>query len=244
MAAAANQDIPASLALVDPDVVWIPLRATTEGEYRGHAGFERFVADTSATFESFEPRFAYRELTPDRVLAWGEISVRGRGSGAETEVRTGGVFELRDGRIARWQDFGSKEGALASLQAVDVVRLLYGAFNRGDLDEFLTYWDPDCTYHSAVHQLLEGDAAAFRGHDGIRRWWDDLHALYEDLRTELRETSDLGDEVLVEFEISGRGAGSGILGAETLGQLVTVSGGRVLAARDYPSREDALTAQG
>jgi limonene-1,2-epoxide hydrolase len=46
------------------------------------------------------------------VLAWGSIRVRGRGSGAETEVPTGGLFELREGRISRWQDFGSREQAL------------------------------------------------------------------------------------------------------------------------------------
>jgi hypothetical protein len=52
------------------NVEWIPLRAATEGAYRGHAGFEKFVTDTTETFETFEPHFELRDLG-DRVLAFG-----------------------------------------------------------------------------------------------------------------------------------------------------------------------------
>jgi ketosteroid isomerase-like protein len=104
-------DLPAALACLDPDLEWIPLRAATEGAYRGHQGFERFLADTDENFETFEPHFELREVG-ERVLAWGTISVRGRGSGIEMDVPIGGVFDFRGGRIARWQDFGSKEKAL------------------------------------------------------------------------------------------------------------------------------------
>jgi hypothetical protein len=48
----------------------------------------------------------------ERVVAWGKLHVRARGSGIETDVPFGGVYELRDGKIVRWEDFGSKEEAL------------------------------------------------------------------------------------------------------------------------------------
>ena len=60
---------------------------------------------------TFEPSFEYADLD-DRVLAWGSIHVRARGSGIETDVETGGLFEFRDGKIVRWEDFGSKQKAL------------------------------------------------------------------------------------------------------------------------------------
>jgi ketosteroid isomerase-like protein len=241
VAAAVRQDIPALLALVDPDVVWIPRRASTEGEYRGQAGYERFVADTFESFESFEPHFELRDLTEGRIFAWGTIHVRGRGSGAEAEVPTGGIFEIRGGRVALWHESGSKENALEALDPADLVRLVHDAFNRGDRDEFLALWHPDCTYHSAVHQLVEGEAAVFRGHDGIRRWWDDLHTHYEDLATKVLDVDDLGERVLAEFEVSGRGAGSGIATSQVLYQTATVRRGTIVAARDHPSREEALS---
>jgi ketosteroid isomerase-like protein len=109
--AAGRDDLSAALACLDPDLEWVPLRAATEGAYRGHDGYEKFVADTNESFETFEPHFELRDLG-EQVLAWGTIRVRGRGSGIETDIPVGGIFDFRGGRIFRWRDFGSKQKAL------------------------------------------------------------------------------------------------------------------------------------
>jgi ketosteroid isomerase-like protein len=97
-----------------PDVEFIPLRSATEGAYHGLAGIERFVADTLEVFDKFEWHYEFADLG-ERVLAWGTIHVRARGSGIETNIKTGGVFEFRDGKITRWEDFGSKDAALEAV---------------------------------------------------------------------------------------------------------------------------------
>jgi limonene-1,2-epoxide hydrolase len=97
-----------------PDVEYLPLRSATEGKYRGIAGIERFNADTDEVFEKFELHFEFLDRG-ERVLAWGVIRVRARGSGIETDIPTGGIFDFRDGKIARWEDFGSKEKALKAM---------------------------------------------------------------------------------------------------------------------------------
>jgi ketosteroid isomerase-like protein len=94
-----------------PDVEFRPLRAATEGAYRGIAGIKKFVADTEQVFEKFDFRYDLLDLG-ERVLVWGQLHVRARQSGMETEFPMGGVFEFRDGKIVRWGDFGSKEKAL------------------------------------------------------------------------------------------------------------------------------------
>ena len=99
---------------IHPDVEFLPLRAATEGAYRGIAGIERFIADTFEVFETFEIRYEFADLG-ERVLAWGQIHVRARGSGIEMDIETGGVFEFRDGKVVRWEDFGSKEKALEAM---------------------------------------------------------------------------------------------------------------------------------
>ena len=93
------------------DVEFLPLRSATEGGYHGLSGIEAFVTDTLAVFEKFEMNYEYIDLG-DRVLAWGSIHLRARGSGLETDIETGGLFDFRDGKIVRWEDFGSKEKAL------------------------------------------------------------------------------------------------------------------------------------
>ena len=97
-----------------PDVEYLPLRSATEGTYRGIAGVERFNADTKEVFEKFEPHYEFLDLG-ERVLAWGVIHVRAKGSGIETDIPTGGIFEFRDGKVVRWQDFGSKAKALEAV---------------------------------------------------------------------------------------------------------------------------------
>src|SRR5438477_13170431 len=97
-----------------PDVEFLPQRAGTEGAYRGIAGIEKFRADTEQVFEKFEPHYEFLDLG-ERVLAWGRIHLRAKGSGIETDIPVGGVFEFRDGKIVRWEDFGSKEKAMEAM---------------------------------------------------------------------------------------------------------------------------------
>jgi ketosteroid isomerase-like protein len=94
-----------------PDVEFLPRRTATEGAYRGISGIEAFVADTIETFEKFEFQVELEDLG-DQVLAWGTIHVRARGSGLETDIPIGGLYGFRDGKIVRWEDFGSKDVAL------------------------------------------------------------------------------------------------------------------------------------
>jgi limonene-1,2-epoxide hydrolase len=101
-------------SIFHPDVEFLPQRAGTEGAYRGIAGIEKFRADTEQVFEKFEVHYELRDLG-ERILAWGKIDVRARGSGIEVDVPMGGVFEFRDGKIVRWEDFGSKEKALKAV---------------------------------------------------------------------------------------------------------------------------------
>jgi ketosteroid isomerase-like protein len=101
-----------------PDVEWLPQRSATEGAFRGLTGMERFRSDTEAVFEKFEPHYEFLDLG-DRVVAWGTIHVRARQSGIDTDLPVGGVFEFRDGKIVRWEDFGSKEMAIEAVGLED-----------------------------------------------------------------------------------------------------------------------------
>jgi ketosteroid isomerase-like protein len=107
-------DEAAMLACIDPAVVWIAARSNTEGPFEGHDGFRRFRSDTFENFELFEPRFELRPLD-ERVLAWGTIRVRGAGSGIEMDVPGGGVFELRDGRVVRFENHDGRERVLKAV---------------------------------------------------------------------------------------------------------------------------------
>jgi len=97
-----------------PAVEFLPRRSETEGAFHGLAGMERYHADTEKIFEKFEPHYEFLDLG-ERVVAWGTIHVRARQSAIETDISMGGVFEFRDGKIVRFEDFGSKESALKAV---------------------------------------------------------------------------------------------------------------------------------
>jgi ketosteroid isomerase-like protein len=47
-----------------------------------------------------------------KVLAFGTIRIRGRGSGVETEVPSAVLVTVRDGRVTYFKDYGDRLAAL------------------------------------------------------------------------------------------------------------------------------------
>jgi ketosteroid isomerase-like protein len=98
--------------IIDPDVIFEPLRAPVSGTYRGHEGIRQFIADTAESFDVFRfDRSDVRDLG-DRVLAIGTLHIRAREGGIETDVPTAGIATYRDGRLIHWKDYGDKSQAL------------------------------------------------------------------------------------------------------------------------------------
>ena len=133
-----------------------------------------------------------------------------------------------------------------SQENMAVVLNAHAAFSRGDLDGVLAECQPDVIYRAAITQEIEGDAGDFLGHDGIRRWWADLHDLYDGLYTDVVEVRDLGERVVVVYVIQGTAKGSGLVfeDGQTLAQVVTLRHGKITEIRDYSGRSEALEAVG
>jgi limonene-1,2-epoxide hydrolase len=100
--------------LVDPDIVFLPMRAAVTGAYIGHAGLEEFLLDNEDKYEYFLAEFDTLEAMPDgRLLSIGTIRVKGLGGEAETCVKTAGIASFRGGRMLSWHDYGDEKIARA-----------------------------------------------------------------------------------------------------------------------------------
>src|SRR5437764_12165425 len=78
--------------LVDPEIVFVPMRAAVTGAFIGHAGMEEFLLDNEDKYEYFLAEFDVLEALPDgRLLSIGRIRVRGRGGEEETVVKPAGI---------------------------------------------------------------------------------------------------------------------------------------------------------
>jgi ketosteroid isomerase-like protein len=127
-----------------------------------------------------------------------------------------------------------------SQENVEVVRQAVEAYERGELEEMLTFVDPDGELHSAIVGGAEG--SVYRGHDGFRRWHADFLETFEEVRNEWSEFRDLGDLVLVFGRVKAQGRGSGVQLDSSMTWVFTVRYGKVVKAEGFLNRAEALEA--
>jgi ketosteroid isomerase-like protein len=93
-----------------------------------------------------------------------------------------------------------------SQEYVELHRRAIDAFNRRDLDAFLALTDPDVEFISRIVELEGG--GPYRGHDGIRRWWEDLFGVFPDFSAKVEEVQDLGDVTVTRVRQHSQGVES------------------------------------
>jgi hypothetical protein len=117
---------------------------------------------------------------------------------------------------------------------------LIEAFNRRDLQAYLELIDPECEFIPYEVYLEGGDA--YRGHAGVRRWWEELFAVLPDVRAEVFEIRDFGSRTVVHGRIYGQGAGSGAPIERTMWLATEWRGGKEVWWGSFGSEEEALEA--
>jgi ketosteroid isomerase-like protein len=129
-----------------------------------------------------------------------------------------------------------------SEENVDVVRRLARAWAERNMEQMLSFLDPEGELHSAIVWGAEG--SVYRGHEGFRRWYADSFESFEDLRNEWTEFRDLGDRVLALGRVQARGRESGVEIDSPMGWVFTVRGGKLLKAEGFLDPAKALEAAG
>jgi hypothetical protein len=124
---------------------------------------------------------------------------------------------------------------------VDLARRGYEAFARGDLDAVFDLFDPDIEAHDPPEMP---DAAIHRGHEAVRRDWEQTYELFENFTIELEETLDCGDDVAVFLRYRGRGSESGAAVEASMTHVWTVRNGKAIRLRQFLDRDKALKAVG
>lgn len=84
------------------------------GEYRGHAGYARWLQDWGEAWASYTAEPDRYIDAGDRVVVELRIRATGGGSGIELERRDAIVFTVDDGLIVRLDYFNDPEQALAA----------------------------------------------------------------------------------------------------------------------------------
>src|SRR5205823_11849080 len=115
------------------------------------------------------------------------------------------------------------------------------AWNEGDLDALLTLADRDIVFKtSGAFPDLEPE---YRGHDGIRRYWETVRNPFEHLRMEVARVFERGEDILILFRFHARGR-EGLEFDERFGQVGRMRDGVVTSLIAYPDWASAAAAVG
>ena len=96
-----------------------------------------------------------------------------------------------------------------SQENVEIVRRHYEAFDRRQLDAAVEGWDPTGERTPAIAGAVEGQALA-SGLRGFVSYFQELLASFSEVQLQNREFRDLGDRVLVLYDLHVRGHDSGV----------------------------------
>jgi ketosteroid isomerase-like protein len=127
-----------------------------------------------------------------------------------------------------------------SQENVELFYRAIDAFNRRDLDALLALMDDDV---EAIPRgaRMEG---SYHGHDGIRRLWENVFAVWPDFTVQAVEVHDLGDLTVAALRTRGHGAGSDIPLDESVWQVARSRGGKCVWWGTFDTWAEALEAVG
>jgi ketosteroid isomerase-like protein len=114
------------------------------------------------------------------------------------------------------------------------------ALTRGDIEAFLRHVDEDIVW-IAARSAVEG---AYRGHDGLRRFFADNDDNFEVFEPDFRELRDLGERILAVGTIHIRARGSTVETDIPVAGVFTFSRGKLVRWEDFRERRLALEAVG
>ena len=129
----------------------------------------------------------------------------------------------------------SQENAELGRRAID-------ALNRRDIEAFLAFFDPEVEFYSRIVELEGG--GPYRGHAGIRSWWESLFSISRDFHTEVEDVQGAGDTTVTRVRQRGHGVESDAPMDQTQWFVTLWGNGRIIRVRVFVSEIEALEAAG
>ena len=128
-----------------------------------------------------------------------------------------------------------------SQENVELFHKAIDGYNRRDIQPMLEVSDPEAEWYPFTAQV-EGDDA-YHGHRGIRQWWANVEATFEEIEASVEEVRDLGDAVLGLGHLRARFK-SGVPLETEIAWLFRFRDGLAVWGRAYESHAQALEAAG
>jgi uncharacterized protein len=123
---------------------------------------------------------------------------------------------------------------------LEIVRRGFEAFNEGGVDALLPFVHPD--FEVTTPPELASEPDTYRGHAGVRRYFDSFYEAMEEIRWDPRSFQEAGDRVVVEFTLRARGKTTGLDVAQDAVMVWSLRDGKAIGLELYATLEEALDA--
>jgi ketosteroid isomerase-like protein len=129
-----------------------------------------------------------------------------------------------------------------SQENVEIVRSLYAAWNRRDVDEWLSFHAPDIVFRPVP---TFPDSQERRGLDAMRYWMAEWFEVWADDHTiQAKSIREYGDAVIALLRFTGHARASGVEVAGGIFEVFRFHEGKISSVEDFTDRAEALNAAG
>ncbi len=129
-----------------------------------------------------------------------------------------------------------------SQENVEIVRAMNAAYASGDIQRALEILDEEIEWRGTKGGLDENAVA--RGREEVIAAFADNLATWESLKVDYERYIDAGDQVVVFVHEVARGRQSGVQTETDTAVVFTIQNGKVVRARAFMDRAEALEAAG
>jgi uncharacterized protein len=123
---------------------------------------------------------------------------------------------------------------------LEIVKRGFQAFNEGGVDALLPFVHPD--FEVTTPPELASEPDTYRGHAGVRRYFDSFYEAMEEIRWDPRSFQEAGNRVVVEFTLRARGKSTGLDVGQDAVMVWSLQEGKAIGLELYPTLAEALDA--
>ena len=113
----------------------------------------------------------------------------------------------------------------------------FRALNSGDLEAYLSVIAEDVEFTSMIAEM---EGVTFRGHQGVRDWWETVRGAFQDVQWELLELRECGPGAVAQLRATGALGGAEV--DQTVWQAATFRDGKLTWWEFFRSEQEAREA--
>jgi ketosteroid isomerase-like protein len=124
---------------------------------------------------------------------------------------------------------------------LEIIRQGFEAFNAEGVEGILPYIHPE--FEATTPPNLASEPDTYRGHEGVRRWFDSFYEVMEDIRWDAHGLEEqVGEKVVIQFTLRARGKTTGLDFGQEAVMVWTLRDGKAIRVELFETVEEAMAA--